>query len=325
MFEIIHLGLSTVLDFIYQRSWLLFVIIVAGVLWYFMKASEPPKQNEQHLTMKQSVKEPSCDIGNQIVNNDPHAFDRLIGLEKAKREVQDFFDIMKTYATNPKLANKYELKPPKGLLLYGPPGNGKTSFARACAQFYGFSFIPVKGSALLAGDGAVGVPQQRIKTLFKEARLRQPCIVFFDEIDAIAQVRSGRSINSPSDIILDSLLNEIDGFNPLEGVFIMAATNRKDILDPAIIRPGRLEKHIEIGNPEFNDRVAILKAHIGKKPIENDIDFYKLASWTEGKSGAFLETVVNIANTNAFRERRSITQTDLENAVIELETVQNKF
>ncbi len=171
---------------------------------------------------------------------------------------------------------------------------------------------------MVAGDGAVGVPQQRIKELFAKARAQAPCIIFFDEIDAIAQTRTGRSINSPSDILLDSLLNEIDGFNPLMGVYVMAATNRMDILDPAIIRPGRLEKHIEIGNPAFQDRIDILIAHLGKKPIEGDIDFNTLAGMTEGFSGSHLEAVVNRANTAAFRERRAITHKDLEDAVMEL-------
>ena len=249
---------------------------------------------------------------------DPGAFDRLIGLRKPKQEVQNFFEIINTYLTEPEVAKRYELKPPKGLLLYGPPGNGKTSFARACASYYGFSFISIKGSELIAGDGSVGVPQQKVKNLFETARSRRPCIIFFDEIDSIAQVRSGKSINSPSDILLDALLNEIDGFNPLRGVFIIAATNRMDILDPALIRPGRLEKHIEIGNPSYEERIAIIKAHIGKKPIHPDIDYNLLASMTENKSGAFLEACVNQANTNAFKERRSITQTDIETAVNEL-------
>lgn len=288
---------------------LFFIAIVAATV---VLGEKPPKQK---LATGTNTGTP-VKAQNTVV--DPLAFDRLIGMEKPKQEVQDFFDVMKTYSTNPELAKHYELKPPKGLLLYGPPGNGKTSFARACAKYYGFAFLNIKGSELVAGDGAVGLPQQRIKKLFTAARQRTPCIVFFDEVDAIAQTRSGRSINSPSDILLDSLLNEIDGFNPLQGVFIMAATNRMDILDPALIRPGRLEKHIEIGNPTFQDRVDILVAHLGKKPVEEDIDLYVLGSMTEGKSGAYLEAIVNRANTAAFRERRWITQDDLETAAQEL-------
>jgi len=276
------------------------------------------KQEPLKYTTGTNTKTP---IQYQLNIVDPTAFDRLIGLHKAKQEVQDFFDIMTTFAVDPELAKRYELRPPKGLLLYGPPGNGKTSFARACAKYYGFSFINIKGSELVAGDGAVGVPQQRIKELFARARNQSPCIIFFDEIDAIAQKRSGRSINSPSDILLDSLLNEIDGFDPLVGVYIMAATNRKDILDPALIRPGRLEKHIEIGNPSFQDRIDILVAHLGKKPVEKNIDLYLLASLTEGRSGAYLEAIVNRANTVAFRDRRTITHSDLETAIKEFDSI----
>ncbi|NLN49601.1 MAG: 26S protease regulatory subunit [Clostridiales bacterium] len=246
---------------------------------------------------------------------DQKAFERLIGLKKAKEEVRNFFEIINTYMAEPEVAKQYELKPPKGLLLYGPPGNGKTSFARACASYYGFAFISIKGSELIAGDGAVGIPQQRIKDLFAAARTRKPCIIFFDEIDSIAQVRSGRSINSPSDILLDALLNEIDGFDPLRGVFIIAATNRMDILDPALIRPGRLEKHIEIGNPNFGERIAIIKAHIGQKPVKDDIDYHLLSELTKGKSGAFLEACVNQANISAFKERRKINQADLSKSI----------
>ena len=242
------------------------------------------------------------------------AFDRLIGLEDAKKEVQDFFDIIMTWVNEPELAKRYEIKPPKGLLLYGPPGNGKTAFARACSQYYGFNFMHQKGSEIIAGCTLVGMAESNIKNLFIEARESTPCILFFDEIDAIAQKRSGRSLNSASDLVLNTLLTELDGFDPLNKVFVIAATNRKDILDPALIRPGRIEKHIYIGNPDYDARIGILKAHLGKKPISSDINFQRLATLTEGKSGAFLEAVVNRANTEAFRERREINHHDLETA-----------
>jgi SpoVK/Ycf46/Vps4 family AAA+-type ATPase/uncharacterized membrane protein YhdT len=242
------------------------------------------------------------------------AFDRLIGLEDAKKEVQDFFDIIMTCVNEPELAKRYEIKPPKGLLLYGPPGNGKTAFARACSQYYGFNFMHQKGSEIIAGCTLVGMAESNIKNLFVKARESTPCILFFDEIDAIAQKRSGRSLNSASDLVLNTLLTELDGFDPLNKVFVIAATNIKDILDPALIRPGRLEKHIYIGNPDYDARIGILKAHLGNKPISNDINFQRLATLTEGKSGAFLEAIVNRANTEAFRERREINHHDLEAA-----------
>lgn len=302
-----------------DNSGLIFVgIICFLIVLSIMRNNRNKPQTSKYITGMddQTIVTAKLDIA------DPKAFDRLIGLHKAKQEVQDFFDVMNTLMVNPDLAKQYELKPPKGVLLYGPPGNGKTSFARACAKYYGFSFISVKGSELVAGDGAVGVPQQRVKTLFESARQKAPCIIFFDEIDAIAQTRSGRSINSPSDILLDSLLNEMDGFNPLRGVFLIAATNRLDILDPAITRPGRLEKHIEIGNPSLQDRVLIFRAHLGNKPTSEDIDLHALAGDTENRSGAFLEAAVNRANIVAFRERRSITQNDLVTAVQELSNSQ---
>lgn len=315
-------GLSMVFEFVnshfnritdVENPGLAFFVLACLVIVGFVIFSSRQQQTMKYTTGTET----KIPIKHQLSIADPTAFDRLIGLHKAKQEVQNFFDIMRTLTVDPELAKRYELRPPKGLLLYGPPGNGKTSFARACAKYYGFSFINIKGSELVAGDGAVGVPQQRIKELFTKARSQAPCIIFFDEIDAIAQRRTGRSINSPSDILLDSLLNEIDGFNPLVGVYIMAATNRMDILDPAIIRPGRLEKHIEIGNPSFQDRIYILIAHLGKKPIEGDINFHDLAHMTDGFSGSHLEAIVNRANTAAFRERRAITQQDLEAAAME--------
>lgn len=257
--------------------------------------------------------EPSA--GGPEIKCNKAAFNRLIGLEDAKKEVQDFFDIIMTWVNDPELAKRYEIKPPKGLLLYGPPGNGKTAFARACSQYYGFNFMHQKGSEIIAGCTLVGMAESNIKNLFIKARESTPCILFFDEIDAIAQIRSSRSLNSASDLVLNTLLTELDGFNPLNKVFVIAATNRKDILDPALIRPGRLEKHIYIGNPDYDARIGILKAHLGKKPINSDINFQRLATLTEGKSGAFLEAVVNRANTEAFRERRAITQRDLESAI----------
>lgn len=292
-------------------------LIAIGILILIVSMVYGMAYSDSKTTMKASTGSVTSMPPKAIQVKDPKAFDRLIGLKQPKQEIQNFFEIINTYLTEPEVAKQYELKPPKGILLYGPPGNGKTSFARACASYYGFSFISVKGSELIAGDGSVGVPQQKVQDLFVSARTRQPCIVFFDEIDSIAQVRSGKSINSPSDILLDALLNEIDGFNPLRGVFIIAATNRIDILDPALIRPGRLEKHIEIGNPNFEERKAIIKAHIGQKPVELNIDYDILSGMTENKSGAFLEACVNQAITAAFKERRKITQIDLMKSIEE--------
>jgi ATP-dependent 26S proteasome regulatory subunit len=318
-------GLSIVFEFINSMAYRILDIDNPGLIFFGLACSViigyVILASRQPTTLKYVTgSDTKTAIKPQLNIADPTAFDRLIGLHTAKQEVQDFFDIMNAFSTDPELAKRYELKPPKGLLLYGPPGNGKTSFARACAKYYGFAFINIKGSELVAGDGAVGIPQQKIKDLFNLARQQAPSIIFFDEIDAISQTRSGRSINSPSDILLDSLLNEIDGFNPLKGVYIMAATNRKDILDPALIRPGRLEKHIEIGNPSFQDRIDILVAHLGKKPVEKNIDLYLLASLTEGRSGAYLEAIVNRANTVAFRDRRTITHSDLETAIKEFDS-----
>jgi len=246
-----------------------------------------------------------------------NAFDTLVGFESAKQDVEDFFDISIAAYEDPESIKLYRLKPAKGILLYGPPGVGKTAFARACANYFELKFYETKGSEWIAGCSLVGEPQAKIKKTFSQARKLAPCILFFDEIDAIAQRRNGSSNNSPSDLILNNFLAEIDGYNPSSGIFIIAATNRKDILDPALLRPGRLEKHIEIGLPGFEARCKILKVHLRNRPVEK-IDLGILGEITEGQSGAFLEAVVNRAATAAWRDRRRISQKDLFNAIKQL-------
>jgi transitional endoplasmic reticulum ATPase len=246
-----------------------------------------------------------------------HAFDRLIGLEHAKQEVQDFFDIAIAGIEDPQSIRLYQIKPSKGMLLYGDPGTGKTAFARNCAEYYGLKFARFKGSELIAGCSNVGEPEAKMQRLFKKARNLAPCIVFFDEIDAIAQNRTGISANSPSDLILNNLLAEIDGFEPSAGIFIIGATNRKDILDPALLRPGRLEKLIKIPLPDLHNRIKIFQAYLSGRPIE-ELNFFELGHLTEGRSGAFIEASINRAAIVAWRKGQSISQAELHKAIEDL-------
>jgi len=246
------------------------------------------------------------------------AFDRLVGVDEAKKEIQTFFDVIMAAYKDPESIKQYEIKPPRGVLLYGPPGTGKTAFARAAAKYYGLEFINIKGSELVAGCSAVGQAEESLKSIFSQAREHAPCVLFFDEIDAIAQTRRGQPINSPSDLLINNLLTELDGFHDREGVFVIAATNRKDIIDPAVLRPGRLDKHIEIPLPNFEARKAIFKAHLGKKPTADNINIEALAYKTSGKSGAFIETTVNRAALMAWSRKDKIQQSDLETALKEL-------
>ena len=242
------------------------------------------------------------------------AFDQLIGMKEARQEVMDFFDISIAAIENPASVNLYRLKPAKGLLLYGPPGTGKTAFARACAQFYGLKIAIVKGSEILADCSLVGEPQQKIKNLFDQAKQFAPCLIFLDEIDAICQRRTGGAVNTPSELILNNLLAHIDGYHQTTGIFIIGATNRPDIIDPALFRPGRLEKQIYIGLPDLETRQKIFHVYLQNRPV-SDINTNELARLTENQSGAFIEAVVNRAATMAWRDQRPICQYDLRKAI----------
>lgn len=245
------------------------------------------------------------------------AFDQLIGMKEAEQEVMDFFDISIAAIENPVSVKRYRLSPAKGLLLYGPPGTGKTAFARACAQYYGLKIAVIKGSEILAGCSLVGEAQQKIKNLFDQAQRFAPCIIFFDEIDAIGQRRTGGAVNTPSELILNNFLAHIDGYHRTTGIFILGATNRPDIIDPALLRPGRLEKQIYIGLPDLESRLRIFQVYLQNRPVA-DINIAELVRLTENQSGAFIESVVNRAAIMAWREQRPICQYHLRRAIAEL-------
>lgn len=259
-------------------------------------------------------------INNKFIPPKPRnmrAFDQLIGMQEAKQEVMDFFDISIAAIENPASVDLYGLKPAKGLLLYGPPGTGKTAFARACAEFYGLKKAVIKGSELLAGCSLVGESEQKIKNLFQQAQLAAPCLIFFDEIDAICQRRNGGQTNTPSELVLNNLLAHIDGYHRNTGIFIIGTTNRPDIIDPALYRPGRLEKQIYIGLPDLGSRIKIFHLYLQNRPVR-DINITELARLTENQSGAFIEAVVDRAATIAWRDQRRICQYDLRRAIAAL-------
>ncbi|MGQ9826127.1 MAG: ATP-binding protein, partial [Desulfotomaculales bacterium] len=183
---------------------------------------------------------------------DTSAFDRVIGLEKAKEAIKDAFSLILGYTEEAKRLKVYGVKPPKGILLYGPPGTGKTSFARAAAQVYGCSFVVVNASAVAAPW--VGQTEENIRQVFRFAKANAPCVVFWDEIDAVAKKRGAAVPNSPSDLAINTILTEMDGFAGSEGVVVIAATNRVDQLVEALLRPGRFDVKIEVGLPKEKDR-----------------------------------------------------------------------
>lgn len=223
--------------------------------------------------------------------NNPFNFNNVAGNEEAKESVKDIVDFLK----NPEKYKNYGARIPKGIILYGEPGTGKTLLAKAVAGEAGVPFYAVSGSDFV--QVYVGVGASRIRQLFKKAKANQKAVIFIDEIDAIGKMRSdsnGGGGDSERDQTLNALLTEMSGFNDSDGIVVMAATNRLDILDAALLRPGRFDRHVEISLPDINAREKILKLHLTNKPVGN----IKLESWankTSYFSGAKLESLVNEA------------------------------
>lgn len=216
-------------------------------------------------------------------------FASVAGNEEAKESIMDLVDFLQ----NPEKYVKYGARIPRGVILYGPPGTGKTLLAKALAGEAGVPFYAVSGSdfvQIYAGLGA-----GRIRSLFKKAREHQKCVIFIDEIDALGKKRDGMNGNDENDRTLNALLTEMSGFHENEGIIVMAATNRLDTLDEALLRPGRFDRQIEVGLPDVNARHQILKLHSSKKPLSPGIDLGRLAHETVYFSGAELESLLNEA------------------------------
>ena len=226
-------------------------------------------------------------------------FDDVAGTDGAKEELEEVV----TYLSRPEAIEQLGGKVPKGVLLIGPPGTGKTLLARAVAGEAGVPFFSITGSDFM--EMFVGVGASRVRDLFKDAKESAPSIIFIDELDSIGR-RRGAGLGGGHDEreqTLNQLLSELDGFEPSENVIVMAATNRPDILDPALLRPGRFDRRVTVDLPTQRDRIAILRIHARKKPLSDDVDLEKVARGTPGFSGADLENLLNEAALLAAREQ----------------------
>ncbi|MBQ7919513.1 MAG: ATP-dependent zinc metalloprotease FtsH [Lachnospiraceae bacterium] len=242
-------------------------------------------------------------------------FGKVAGLREEKEDLEEIVDFLK----NPGKYTKVGARIPKGVLLEGPPGTGKTLLAKAIAGEAGVPFFSISGSDFV--EMFVGVGASRVRDLFVDAKRNSPCIVFIDEIDAVAR-RRGTGMGGGHDEreqTLNQLLVEMDGFGVNEGIIVMAATNRVDILDPAILRPGRFDRKVYVGSPDIGGREEILRVHAKNKPLAEDVDLKKVAQTTAGFTGADLENLLNEAAIRAAKENRVfVKQEDIEKSFIKV-------
>lgn len=247
--------------------------------------------------------------------NKKTTFKNVAGLEEEKEELKEIVDFLK----NPKKYMQVGARIPKGVLLEGPPGTGKTLLAKAVAGEAGVPFFSISGSDFV--EMFVGVGASRVRDLFEDAKKHSPCIVFIDEIDAVAR-RRGTGMGGGHDEreqTLNQLLVEMDGFGANEGIIVMAATNRVDILDPAILRPGRFDRKVMVGRPDVKGREEILMVHSQNKPLADDVDLKRIAQTTAGFTGADLENLLNEAAISAAKENRAyIVQEDITKSFIKV-------
>ncbi|HEX7758163.1 MAG TPA: ATP-dependent zinc metalloprotease FtsH [Caulobacteraceae bacterium] len=244
-------------------------------------------------------------------NKNRVTFDDVAGVDEAKEELTEIVDFLKDPAKFQRLGGKI----PKGALLIGPPGTGKTLIARAVAGEAGVPFFTISGSDFV--EMFVGVGASRVRDMFEQAKKNAPCIIFIDEIDAVGRHR-GAGLgggNDEREQTLNQLLVEMDGFESNEGIILIAATNRPDVLDPALLRPGRFDRQVVVPNPDVNGREKILRVHMRNVPLAADVDVKVIARGTPGFSGADLANLVNEAALTAARKnRRMVTQVDFEDA-----------
>ena len=286
------------------------LLVLGGVLLIFLLMNrQGGGANAKAMNFGKSRARLSTDVERKIT------FGQVAGLKEEKEELEEIVDFLKA----PKKYIQVGARIPKGVLLVGPPGTGKTLLAKAVAGEAGVPFFTISGSDFV--EMFVGVGASRVRDLFEEAKKNAPCIIFIDEIDAVAR-RRGTGMGGGHDEreqTLNQLLVEMDGFGVNEGIIVMAATNRVDILDPAILRPGRFDRKVMVGRPDVQGREEILKVHAKGKPLSEDIDLKQIAQTTAGFTGADLENLLNEAAILAAKENRIyLKQEDIKRSFVKV-------
>lgn len=279
------------------------VLVISMVLFFMLRSAQG--QGNQAMSFGKSR---ARLYGNE---KDKVMFKEIAGSEEAKQDLEEIVEFLKY----PKKFESVGAKIPKGVMLVGPPGTGKTMLARAVAGEAGVPFFSISGSEFV--EMFVGVGASRVRDLFAKAKKNSPCIIFVDEIDAVGR-RRGSGMGGGHDEreqTLNQILVEMDGFEQGTNVIVLAATNRSDVLDPALLRPGRFDRRVNIDLPDRKDREAILKVHFAKKPLDSGVDLDSLAAKSAGSSGADLANIANEAAIIAARhDRKTITQADVTSA-----------
>ena len=301
-----------------EQSWIVtilpYLIIFAAMFIFFMIMTNQAAANSGGGGKMMNFGKSRA----KLMTDDPAkrvTFANVAGLKEEKEELEEIVDFLRA----PKKYTKLGARIPKGVLLVGPPGTGKTLLAKAIAGEAGVPFFSISGSDFV--EMFVGVGASRVRDLFEEAKKNAPCIVFIDEIDAVAR-RRGTGMGGGHDEreqTLNQMLVEMDGFGVNEGIIVTAATNRVDILDPAIMRPGRFDRKVHVGRPDVGGREEILSVHAKNKPLGDDVDLKQIAQTTAGFTGADLENLLNEAAIIAAKEDRAyITQTDIKKAFVKV-------
>ena len=309
-------GFDPVVNDVPRQGWVLttlvpmLIVLAVGVFLFMMINAQNAAGGGNAKMMNFGKSRAKMSLGDKSIN-----FSQVAGLKEEKEDLAEIVDFLR----EPGKYTKVGARIPKGVLLEGPPGTGKTLLAKAVAGEAGVPFFSISGSDFV--EMFVGVGASRVRDLFEEAKKNAPCIIFIDEIDAVAR-RRGTGMGGGHDEreqTLNQLLVEMDGFGVNEGIIVMAATNRVDILDPAILRPGRFDRKVAVGTPDIGGREDILKVHAKNKPLSDDVDLKQIAQTTAGFTGADLENLLNEAAINAAKKDRGfLSQEDIQKAFVKV-------